>query len=203
LARYGAVVRGQNAYIPPGARKGTSGALSPPTNPSVSSATAATKQEIPKVSINGPDGGAIVHAQSPSDKDRSPPSGVTAASRVCQYHFTTSMTLNCEYKQDPTPAFRVFIVEERQRLHEKRQKLAKNELKKCVDEFVRFSETFKVRNSNADMRSFTQTLSHPAQGTDPRRSCLHPRKRRREATCHQRESQERFSIILGSHHWCF
>lgn len=188
LARYGAVVRGQNAYIPPGARKGVGGALSPPTNPSVSSATAATKQEIPKVSVNGPDGAAVVQAQSPSDKDRSPPSGVTAASRVCQYRCAPRITIDSDYKQDPTPAFRVFIVEERQRLHEKRQKLAKNELKKCVDEFVRFSETFKVRNLHADMCRLTQILSYSAQGTDPRRPCLHPRKRRREATCHQRES---------------
>ena len=187
MARYGAVVRGQNAYIPPGARKGTGGALSPPTNPSGSSATAATKQEIPKLSVNGPDGAAVAQAQSPSDKDRSP-SGVTAASRVCHYHCASRMTLDSDYKQDPTPAFRVFIVEERQRLHEKRQKLAKNELKKCVDEFVRFSETFKVRNSNADMCSFTQTLSYSAQGTDPRRPCLHPRERRGEAACYQRES---------------
>jgi len=177
LARYGAVVRGQNAYIPPGARKGAGGALSPPSNPSTSLVTTTTKQEIPKVSVNGPDGATVVQVQSQSDKDRSRASGVAATSRVCQYHCTVGVSLDLSFKQDPTPAFRVFIVEERQRLHEKRQKLAKNELKKCVDEFVRFSETFKVCNSVANMHCFTQTLNHSAQGTDSRRPCFHPRKR--------------------------
>ena len=40
--RYGAVVRGPNAYVPPGARKAGDGP--------------APKTEVPKVSANGPDG---------------------------------------------------------------------------------------------------------------------------------------------------
>lgn len=68
-ARYGAVVRGTNAYVPPGARKG--GPLSPGANPA--------KGDVPKVSVNGPDGAAASQTQTPppsSSKGSSPaPSG--------------------------------------------------------------------------------------------------------------------------------
>ena len=65
LYRYGAVVRGQNAYVPPGARKTGTG----PENV-VSSA----KGDVPKVSVNGPDGTSVAaQAQSPpSSKEPSP-----------------------------------------------------------------------------------------------------------------------------------
>jgi hypothetical protein len=46
--RYGAVVRSTGAYVPPGARKTP---LSPPAS--------AAKSDIPKVSVNAPDGAAI------------------------------------------------------------------------------------------------------------------------------------------------
>lgn len=54
---YGAVVRGANAYVPPGARKAGGGA---PT------AAAAAKPEIPKVSVNGPDGSTAKDTQKPA-----------------------------------------------------------------------------------------------------------------------------------------
>lgn len=60
IFRYGAVVRGTNAYVPPGARR--SGAMSPPV-----SNAAAVVAEIPKVSVNGPDGTTLPsQTQSPS-----------------------------------------------------------------------------------------------------------------------------------------
>ena len=45
--RYGAVVRGSNAYVPPGARR---------QNPIIGVSVAGPKPEVPKVSVNAPDG---------------------------------------------------------------------------------------------------------------------------------------------------
>lgn len=55
--RYGAVVRSNGAYVPPGARKGP---LSPPASAGIS------KVDIPKVAINAPDGAPV------PDKDATP-----------------------------------------------------------------------------------------------------------------------------------
>lgn len=66
MFRYGAVVRGTNAYVPPGARR--SGAMSPPV-------TNAAKPDIPKVAVNGPDGTAVAapaQASPSSSKTHSP-----------------------------------------------------------------------------------------------------------------------------------
>lgn len=65
IYRYGAVVRGQNAYVPPGARKTGAG---PPVADNVA------KGDVPKVSVNGPDGASVAaQAQSPpSSKAASP-----------------------------------------------------------------------------------------------------------------------------------
>jgi len=61
--RYGAVVRGQNAYIPPGARKTSSGtstvSIKQPAVPSAPVQDVSNpppKVEPPRVSVNGPDG---------------------------------------------------------------------------------------------------------------------------------------------------
>ena len=56
--RYGAVVRGANAYVPPGARKAAAAATG--------SATAVAKPEVPKVSVNGPDGSTVKEGQKPA-----------------------------------------------------------------------------------------------------------------------------------------
>ena len=63
--RYSTVVRGTNAYVPPGARKPS--VLPPPGNN-------VAKAEIPKVSVNGPDGTSI-----PASQTQSPPSSKTTS----------------------------------------------------------------------------------------------------------------------------
>ena len=65
VPRYGAVVRGANAYVPPGARKqGVN------TGPVVT--------EIPKVSVNGPDGATLPsQTQSPSSSKTPSPAPTT------------------------------------------------------------------------------------------------------------------------------
>lgn len=79
MIRYGAVVRGTNAYVPPGARK--PGAFSPPA----SNATI-PKQDIPKVSVNGPDGTTVVaQTQSPSSSKAPSPAPAANANKVIIY----------------------------------------------------------------------------------------------------------------------
>lgn len=85
LRRYGAVVRGQNAYVPPGARgKGTVSFITPPA--AAPSSQTEPKGEIPKVSVNGPDGASIPNVQAPSppsSKAASPtPAGATKVSSL-------------------------------------------------------------------------------------------------------------------------
>lgn len=66
LNRYGAVVRGANAYVPPGARKSGQG----PTPP------AGGKQDVPKVSVNAPDGTAV---SGDKEKEKADAARTTAA----------------------------------------------------------------------------------------------------------------------------
>ncbi|KAF9267767.1 hypothetical protein L218DRAFT_854692 [Marasmius fiardii PR-910] len=115
--KYGAVVRGVNAYIPPGARKA-----------GVAQA-AASKTDVPKVSVNAPDGAAVAtqtdtSASSSKGTSPAPPSSKPPA--------------------DPLPAFRDFVTNEKQRLTQKRQALVKSEMDKRMAELVKFSQSFKL-----------------------------------------------------------
>ncbi|KAF5367587.1 hypothetical protein D9758_003719 [Tetrapyrgos nigripes] len=117
--KYGAVVRGANAYIPPGARKVAGGA---PTN-------AVAKTEVPKVSVNSPDS-TPVSSQSPASTSK-------AASPAPAANTTKPPA-------DPVPAFRDFVTNEKQRLNQKRQALVKNDMDKRMAELVKFSQSFKL-----------------------------------------------------------
>jgi len=57
--RYGAVVRGQNAYVPPGARK------SVPPQQLAATTSEAVKPDVPKVSVSGPDGQSVPTMSTP------------------------------------------------------------------------------------------------------------------------------------------
>ena len=75
IHRYGAVVRGQNAYVPPGARKTGVGA------PSAEDVVTSIKGDVPKVSVNGPDGTSVAaQAQSPPSSKAASPAPPTAGS---------------------------------------------------------------------------------------------------------------------------
>lgn len=119
--KYGAVVRGANAYVPPGARRG-----GPP-------APAVSKPEIPKVSVNGPDGTSVTPANVPSPV----PANATA-------------TPAKQAPADAVPAFREFVSNEKQRLTQKRQALVKNEMDKRMAELVKFSQSFKLNKPIPD-----------------------------------------------------
>ena len=62
--RYGAVARGPNAYVPPGARKGLPSAVAPAAPAPIaalpaSASTSVKDPDVPKVSINAPDGSTV------------------------------------------------------------------------------------------------------------------------------------------------
>lgn len=83
--RYGAVVRGSNAYIPPGARKQQQqqqpGSSGPPAINSPPS-----KTDIPKVSVNGPDGTAAAPKEvPPTTKSTSPAPSTSSVNKVRNY----------------------------------------------------------------------------------------------------------------------
>ncbi|KAF7799771.1 hypothetical protein EIP86_011013 [Pleurotus ostreatoroseus] len=118
--KYGAVVRGANAYIPPGARKAVS-TSSGNTTPAPAAPPAA-KAETPKVSVIGPD--TAKEASKPSSP--APESGTGRSSA------------------DPVPAFRNFVSTEKDRLIKKKQALIKNEMDKRMAELVKFSRDFKL-----------------------------------------------------------
>ncbi|KAJ7035042.1 hypothetical protein C8F04DRAFT_1099897 [Mycena alexandri] len=118
--KYGAVVRGNNAYVPPGARR--TGAMSPVGN--------AAKADIPKLSVNGPDG-TSVPSQTPSKSPSPVPSGSKPAN-------------------DPVTAFSDFVTNEKQRLQQKRQALVKSDMDKRMADLVKFSQSFKLNKPIPD-----------------------------------------------------
>ncbi|KAI9512104.1 hypothetical protein F5148DRAFT_1273963 [Russula earlei] len=127
--KYGAVVRGSNAYIPPGARKNL-----PPLNataPSTPGAASVKGPDIPKVSINAPDGSSVPHsdASTPASSSKAPSPAPSASQKP---------------PADALPAFREFVTHEKQRLTQKRQALVKSERDKRMAELLKFSKSFKL-----------------------------------------------------------
>ncbi|CAL1716363.1 unnamed protein product [Somion occarium] len=122
--KYGAVVRGANAYVPPGARKTNSGGVVSVKEAVAANAASGAKPEIPKLSVNAPDGStvAVNSAASPATKPAA----------------------------DAVPAFREFVSSERDRLMKKRQALVKHEMDKRMAELVKFSKTFKLNKPIPD-----------------------------------------------------
>ena len=140
--RYGAVVRGANAYVPPGARKaGTPSATAP-----------AKAADVPKVAINGPDGAAVT-SQAETSASSSKGTSPAPSSKVCTIFFVGNVETNdsriaTQPPADPLPAFRDFVTNEKQRLTQKRQALVKSEMDKRMADLVKFSQSFKVRSSS-------------------------------------------------------
>ncbi|PFH52983.1 hypothetical protein AMATHDRAFT_1711 [Amanita thiersii Skay4041] len=128
--KYGAVVRGSNAYIPPPARKQAAMAS---TN-----ASATTKADPPKVIVNGVE----TTTQSPPVKTSSP--APTASATSTQSSASASTAPANKPPADPLPAFRDFVVNEKQRLTQKRQALVRSEMDKKIAELVKFGRSFKL-----------------------------------------------------------
>ncbi|KAG6373468.1 hypothetical protein JVT61DRAFT_6621 [Boletus reticuloceps] len=132
--KYGAVVRGSNAYIPPGARKQQQQQPSSAGAPAVCSPP--PKTDVPKVSVNGPDGTAVAQKEvPPTAKSTSPAPSTSSVNKP---------------PADPLPAFRDFVTNERQRLTQKKQALVKSEMDKRKAELLKFSQTFKLNKPIPD-----------------------------------------------------
>jgi hypothetical protein len=88
--RYGAVVRGSNAYIPPGARKNpppggvAATAAAPVAVPPSSTGDSAKGLDVPKVSINAPDGSSLPQsdATTPASSSKAPSPAPSASQKV-------------------------------------------------------------------------------------------------------------------------
>ncbi|KAI0784608.1 hypothetical protein C8Q75DRAFT_724367 [Abortiporus biennis] len=131
--KYGAVVRGANAYVPPGARR---------ANPiAAKDSSASAKPEIPKVSVNAPDGTSL-HSAGPVPTSVTSPN-VTKVRIGLYIRFTSPSA-------DPVPAFRDFVSSERDRLMKKKQALMKSEMDKRMAELVKFSKNFKLNKPIPD-----------------------------------------------------
>lgn len=133
--KYGAVVRGANAYIPPGARKHLQQNITTGTGPS---GNPPFKQEVPKVAVNGPDGSTVS-----TPKEATPPTAKSASPAPS----TSSVN---KPPADPLPAFRDFVTNERQRLTQKKQALVKSEMDKRKAELIKFSQSFKLNKPIPD-----------------------------------------------------
>ncbi|TFY60445.1 hypothetical protein EVJ58_g5137 [Rhodofomes roseus] len=114
--KYGAVVRGANAYVPPGARKVGQGGPTPP---------AGAKQDIPRVAVNSPDGTAV-----PGDKEKEKEKAADAAKTGSPAPGANKPTA------DAVPAFRDFVSNEKDRLMKKKQALMKNEMERRMAELL-------------------------------------------------------------------
>ena len=80
-SRYSTVVRGTNAYIPPGARKSAAQATAAPPAPTPAPVKEVEKSEVPKVSVNAPDG-----TEKTLPKSTSPPAGGAPAKVRCYFY---------------------------------------------------------------------------------------------------------------------
>lgn len=84
--RYGAVARGPNAYVPPGARKNVPSvvplaAAATIAAPPPSTSANAKGHDVPKVSINAPDGSTVSHSDTTTPAPSPSPAPSASASQ--------------------------------------------------------------------------------------------------------------------------
>ncbi|PPQ95227.1 hypothetical protein CVT26_014918 [Gymnopilus dilepis] len=150
--KYGAVVRGQNAYVPPGARRQQAAAAGGGANAANASsgvtagANAPDANAIPKVAVNGPDGSSVP-ASNGTSKAQSPPSSKAASPSPVGVPSASGAT---KPPADALPAFRDFVKDEKQRLTEKRQALQRGEREKRLADLKSWSQMFKLNKPIPD-----------------------------------------------------
>lgn len=82
------MVRGANAYVPPGARKAAAAVGAGNGTPVTSSATPAVKPDVPKVSVNGPDGSTVKETQKPASPAPANAAKVNHTTHRCKFILT-------------------------------------------------------------------------------------------------------------------
>ncbi|KAG8680407.1 hypothetical protein FRC09_018271, partial [Ceratobasidium sp. 395] len=143
--KYSSVVRGQNAYIPPGARRaaqanGSSASPSPaPTaakSPPATTAPAAAKSP-PPANTSTASTPAATPAATAESKPEVPKLAINGAE-------TATGTPAKPGENNLVGSFREFVTNEKQRLAQKKQAIVKSEKEKRMAELVAFSQTFKL-----------------------------------------------------------
>lgn len=140
--KYGAVVRSPGAYVPPGARRGDTGAGTKSPQP------AAATPPIPKVSVNPPEGSAERPAEQPNGTSQSTPNGTSDQT-------TTTPPNGANGTKVPKDlgviaSFRDFVSSEKERMTQKKQALVKHEKDKRLSELIEFSKSFKLKQAIPD-----------------------------------------------------
>ncbi|KAG9085158.1 hypothetical protein FS749_004649 [Ceratobasidium sp. UAMH 11750] len=140
--KYSSVVRGQNAYIPPGARRAaqTNGSSSTPPPAAKSPPVPAAAKSPPPANTN--------NAAAVSTPAATPTATAEPKPEV------PKLAINGAETATGTPAkpgentlvgsFREFVTNEKQRLAQKKQAIVKSEKEKRMAELVAFSQTFKL-----------------------------------------------------------
>ncbi|KAJ1307645.1 hypothetical protein OPQ81_001739 [Rhizoctonia solani] len=141
--KYSSVIRGQNAYIPPGARRaaaGANGASTPVKTPDARSPPPAASAPTP----------APANASNPTPA----PASTTAAAATPSAEAPKPEVPKVAVNGTESPAkpgennlvgsFREFVTNEKQRLAQKKQAIVKSEKEKRMAELVAFSQNFKL-----------------------------------------------------------
>ncbi|QRV75167.1 protein phosphatase 1 regulatory subunit 7 [Ceratobasidium sp. AG-Ba] len=152
--KYSSVVRGQNAYIPPGARRAAqaNGSSSPSPAP-----TAAKSPPVPVAAKSPPPSNTnnVAPAQTPAGAlATNAPAATTPAATTDPKPDVPKLAINGTEAATGAQAkagennlvgsFREFVTNEKQRLAQKKQAIVKSEKEKRMAELVAFSQTFKL-----------------------------------------------------------
>ncbi|KAG8690731.1 hypothetical protein FRC11_009476 [Ceratobasidium sp. 423] len=135
--KYSSVIRGQNAYIPPGARRAAAaanGSSTPVKSPDTKS---------PPPTASAPANTNNTGAAPASTTTTSPPAEV-AKPDVPKVAVNGSETPAKPGENNLVGSFREFVTNEKQRLAQKKQAIVKSEKEKRMAELVAFSQNFKL-----------------------------------------------------------
>ncbi|PWN92763.1 hypothetical protein FA10DRAFT_276777 [Acaromyces ingoldii] len=132
--RYGAVVRGPNAYVPPAARRAAAAAAAASGTTSLSAAP-------PKAGNNGAEPGAL-KTKAKGEESETLPAVVTTAATPTQ----PTSKKEQQQQQDAVGEFRQFVTQERERLEKKKAALAKKEKDSRLADLKSWGDKFKLKS---------------------------------------------------------
>ncbi|CAE6354181.1 unnamed protein product [Rhizoctonia solani] len=136
--KYSSVIRGQNAYIPPGARRvaGPNGTSTPVKSPDAKSPPPLSSVPAPANANNaGP---------APTSTAIATPPAEALKPEVPKVAINGSETPAKPGENNLVGSFREFVTNEKQRLAQKKQAIVKSEKEKRMAELVAFSQNFKL-----------------------------------------------------------
>ncbi|CAE6461619.1 unnamed protein product [Rhizoctonia solani] len=137
--KYSSVIRGQNAYIPPGARRAATtanGASTPIKSPDTKSPPPATATPVSANNAGPAPASTTPAAATPPAEGPKP--------EVPKVAINGSETPAKPGENNLVGSFREFVTNEKQRLAQKKQAIVKSEKEKRMAELVAFSQNFKL-----------------------------------------------------------